>query len=85
MSEIFESQDAVIEWATGPGLRILRIVIGTLLAIAGSRRLIGAAVHPRLLSSDVVIGPEELARLERLERRREARPVPQVEPRPDAS
>ena len=51
MSDICENRDAVIEWLTGPGLRVVLIAIGAVAAVALSRRVIGAAVHPRLLSS----------------------------------
>ena len=65
MSEIFDSRDAVVEWLTGPGLRIVLIALATLAAVTASRRLIGAAVHPRLLSSDLVVESQELERRER--------------------
>ena len=67
MSEIFESRDAFLEAVTGPGLRIALIAIAALLAVAASRRLMAATVRPRLLSSDVLIEPEEMERLERRE------------------
>ena len=67
MSEIFDSRDAVVEWFTGPGLRIALIAIAALVAVTASRRLIGAAVHPRLLSSDLAVAQQELERLERRE------------------
>ena len=68
MSEIFDNRDAVIEWLTGPGLRIALIAVAALGAVALSRRVIGAAVHPRLLSSELAVEPRELERLQRRER-----------------
>ncbi len=67
MSEVFESRDAFLDWVTGPGLRIVLIAIAAAVAIAASRRLIGAAVHPRLFSSDLLIELDEMERLERRE------------------
>lgn len=68
MSEIFESRDALLEWITGPGLRLVLIAIAAVVAVAASRRLIGAAVHPRLLGPDLRIEPDEMERRERRER-----------------
>ena len=67
MSEIFENRDAFVDWATGSGLRMLLIAIGAVVVVAVTRRLIRAAVHPRLLSSEVQIGTGEMERLQRRE------------------
>lgn len=50
MSEIFESREQLIDWATGAGLRILIAVVAVIIASLLVQRLIRAAVRPRMLA-----------------------------------
>ena len=50
MSEIFESREQLIDWATGAGLRILVAVVAGIIASLLVQRLIRAAVRPRMLA-----------------------------------
>ena len=50
MSEIFESREQLIDWATGAGLRILIAVVAGIIASLLVQRLIRAAVRPRMLA-----------------------------------
>ena len=65
MSEIFASQDALIDWATGSGLRIIVIVVAALLASLAVRRLIRVMVRPQMLGPTTALSGDR----ERLERR----------------
>ena len=50
MSEIFESREQLIDWATGSGLRIVVTIVAGVLASYLVQRLIRAAVQPRMLA-----------------------------------
>ena len=65
MSEIFESRDALIDWATGSGLRIVVVLVAGLLASLAVRRLIAAMVRPQMLGPTAALVGDR----ERLERR----------------
>jgi small-conductance mechanosensitive channel len=50
MSNIFESRQQLVDWATGPGLRIVLIFLAAVIASYLARRLIRVAVRPRILA-----------------------------------
>ena len=50
MSEIFESRDQFVDWATGSGLRIVLTLVAGLVASLLMQRLIRVAVRPRMLA-----------------------------------
>ena len=67
MSEIFDNQDRLIDWATGPGLRIVVVIVVALVASLAMKRLIAVMVRPQMLGpTSVLTGDRE--RLERRER-----------------
>ena len=65
MSDVFGSQDALIDWVTGPGLRIVVVLVAGLLASLAVRRLITVMVRPQMLGPATVLAGNR----ERLERR----------------
>jgi moderate conductance mechanosensitive channel len=66
MSDIFESQDALIDWATGSGLRIVVVIVVAILASLAVRRLVQVMVRPQMLGpTTALVGDRE--RLERRE------------------
>ena len=50
MSEIFESREQFVDWATGPGLRIIVTLGAGLIASLLMQRLIRVVVRPRMLA-----------------------------------
>ena len=50
MSDILESREDLVDWATGPGLRIVLMVVAGLVASLLTRRLIRVVVRPRILA-----------------------------------
>jgi len=65
MSEVFESRDALIAWATGPGLRIVVVVLAAVAASLVVRRLVRVVVRPQMLGPAVALAGD----VERLHRR----------------
>lgn len=65
MSEVFASRDALIEWATGPGLRIVVVIAAAVLASLVVRRLIRVMVRPQMLGPATALAGD----VERLQRR----------------
>lgn len=50
MSDIFESREQFIDWATGPGLRIVVMLVVGLIASLVAQRVIRVVVRPRVLA-----------------------------------
>lgn len=50
MSDIFESREELVDWATGPGLRIVLMLAAGLVASLLMHRLIRVVVRPRMLA-----------------------------------
>lgn len=67
MSEIFESREALIDWATGSGLRIVVTIVAGVVASYLVQRLIRAAVRPRMLAPSMSAKPGDDVRLQRRE------------------
>ncbi len=65
MSDVFASQDALIDWAMGSGLRIVVVIVAAILASLVVRRLIRVMVRPQMLGPTAALSGDR----ERLERR----------------
>ena len=63
MSEIFGSQDDFLQWVTGPGLRIVLILVASVVVTFVVRHIISAAVHPRLIGMNIDLDEISVARL----------------------
>lgn len=63
MSEIFDSQDDFLRWVTGPGLRIVLIIVASVVVTFVVRHIISAAVHPRLIGMNIDLDEISVARL----------------------
>lgn len=68
MSEIFESREQLIDWATGSGLRIVVTVVAGIIASLLVQRLIRAAIRPRMLAPSMAARGGDQERLLRRER-----------------
>lgn len=66
MSEIFESREQFVDWATGPGLRIIVTLGAGLIASLLMQRLIRVVVRPRMLAPGFqgAVDSEDLKRRE---------------------
>lgn len=67
MSEIFESREQFVDWATGPGLRIVVMLVVGLITSLVAQRLIRVVIRPRVLAhgSNSAADDERLRRRER--------------------
>lgn len=63
MSEIFDSQDDFLRWVTGPGLRIVLIIVASVVVTFVVRHIISAAVHPRLIGMNIDLDERAVARM----------------------
>ncbi len=67
MSEIFESREQFVDWATGAGLRIVVTLVAGLVFSLLVQRLIRVAVRPRMLAPAIRGAQQDQDRLERRE------------------
>jgi small-conductance mechanosensitive channel len=65
MWDILDSRDTVISWVTGPGLRIVVVVVAAVVASLLVRRLVRVLVRPQMLGPTAVLAGD----VERLHRR----------------
>jgi len=67
MSDIFESREQLVDWMTGPGLRIVVTIVAGVIASLLVQRLIRAAVRPRMLAPSMTARSGDSERLQRRE------------------
>ena len=69
MSRLFEDQDELVAWLTGPGLRFVLIIAAAFVLTILVRRVIAAAIRPEFLGAPGTV--ENIEDMERRARREE--------------